>query len=118
MSSKDHWQNVYSERLPGEVSWYRLHLEHSLELIRSCQLKPDARIVDVGGGASTLADDLLDDGYQNVAVIDLADAALAAARSRLGERSKSVDWIVGDATTSLLPRHSVNFWHDARCFTS
>lgn len=116
MSSKEHWQNVYSKKPPGEVSWYRPHLERSLEFIRSCHLQLDARIVDVGGGASTLVDDLLDGGYRNVAVIDLADTALAAARHRLGERAKSVDWIVGDVTTSLLPEHSVDFWHDRAVF--
>lgn len=116
MSSKDHWQDVYSKKNPGEVSWYRPHLERSLEFIRSCELSLDARIIDVGGGASTLVDDLLDDGYRNVAVVDLADAALAAARSRLGERAKTVDWIVGDVTSSLLPDDSVDFWHDRAVF--
>jgi SAM-dependent methyltransferase len=116
MSSKDHWQNVYSKKRAGEVSWYRPHLERSLGFIRSCKLEPDARIVDVGGGASTLVDDLLDEGYRNLAVIDLADAALAAAKDRLGERSESVDWIAGDVTSSLLPEHSVDFWHDRAVF--
>ncbi len=78
MSTKDHWQDVYNKKTPGEVSWYRPHLDRSLEFIRSSELQPDARII-VGGGASTLVDDLLEDGYRNVAVIDLADAALAAA---------------------------------------
>jgi ubiquinone/menaquinone biosynthesis C-methylase UbiE len=116
MSSKDHWQSVYAKKAPDAVSWYRPHLERSLEFIRSCRLAPDARIVDVGGGASTLVDDLLDEGFPNVAVIDLADGALAAARERLGERARSVDWIVGDVTTSLLPEHSVDFWHDRAVF--
>lgn len=116
MSTKAHWKNVYSKKAPGEVSWYRPHLERSLEFIRSCQLPPNARIVDVGGGASTLVDDLVNDGYRNVTVIDIASTALAAAQSRLGERSKSADWIVGDVTSTLLPERSVDFWHDRAVF--
>lgn len=116
MSGREHWQNIYSRKAPGEVSWYRPHLDKSLELIRSRQLEPDVRIVDVGGGASTLVDDLLDAGYRNVAVIDLADAALEVARERLGERAAWVDWIVGDVTTELLPERSVDFWHDRAVF--
>lgn len=116
MNTKDHWQEVYEKKTPGEVSWYRPHLERSLEFVRSTYLQPDARIIDVGGGASTFVDDLLDDGYRNLAVIDIADAALAAARSRLGSRSESVDWIVGDVRSSLLPARSVDFWHDRAVF--
>lgn len=72
--------------------------------------------MDVGGGASTLVDDLLDEGYTNLAVIDLADAALQAAQSRLGERADDVDWIVGDVTAPRLEVDSVDFWHDRAVF--
>ncbi|MCP4499034.1 MAG: class I SAM-dependent methyltransferase [Deltaproteobacteria bacterium] len=115
-SSDQHWQAVYERKAPDEVSWYRPHLDRSLEFIRSCGLTPDARIVDVGGGASTLVDDLLSEGYHNLAVIDLADAALETARARLGARGDSVDWIPGDVTTALLPDSSVDFWHDRAVF--
>ena len=80
MSNKDHWQSVYERKTSDEVSWYRPHFERSLEYIREAGLASDARIVDVGGGASTLVDDLLSEGYDNVAVIDLADSALQVAR--------------------------------------
>jgi len=116
MASQRHWQAVYEKKKPEEVSWYRPHLGQSLDFIRSCRLPPDARIVDVGGGASTLVDDLLDEGYRNLAVIDLAAAALDAARTRLGDRAGAVDWIVGDVTTPLLPADSVDFWHDRAVF--
>jgi ubiquinone/menaquinone biosynthesis C-methylase UbiE len=116
MSNEEHWQAVYQTKQPDEVSWYQPHLERSLEFIRASELAPDARIVDVGGGASTLVDDLLGEGYRNVAVIDLADAALAAARLRLGDRAPMVDWIVGDVTTPLLPDATVDFWHDRAVF--
>jgi SAM-dependent methyltransferase len=122
MPSDEHWQGVYQQKRPDEVSWYTPHLEQSLAFIRAAQLAPGARIVDVGGGASTLVDDLLADGFTNVAVIDLAAAALDAARTRLAAhadlatRATSVDWIVGDVTTPLLPPASVDFWHDRAVF--
>lgn len=116
MNSMEHWQEVYSKKSPDQVSWYRPHLEQSLDFIRSGVFESDARIVDVGGGASTLVDDLLDEGYRNVAVIDIADRALAAAKTRLGERAALVDWLVGDVTTELLPRRSIDFWHDRAVF--
>lgn len=116
MERQAHWQAVYAQKKPDEVSWYQPHLARSLDFIRSCDLPPEARIVDVGGGASTLVDDLLDLGYRDVAVIDLAAAALDAARDRLGARAASVDWVVGDVTTPLLPAGSVDFWHDRAVF--
>ena len=116
MDPHTHWEQVYRDKRPDEVSWYRPHLEHSLAFIRSCHLPPDARIVDVGGGAATLVDDLVADGYRNVAVIDLAEPALAVARERLGPRAAAVDWIVGDATTPLCADGSVDFWHDRAVF--
>lgn len=116
MSDTHHWERVYSTKGADQVSWYRPHLEQSLDFIRTCGLAPDARIVDVGGGASTLVDDLLDAGFGNLAVIDLAEAALTTARARLGDRATRVDWIAGDVTTTLLPPDSVDFWHDRAVF--
>ncbi len=116
MVDKEHWQAVYQKKSPDEVSWFQPHLERSLDFIRSSNLSQDARIVDVGGGASTLVDDLLAEGFRNIAVIDLANAALQTARIRLGDRAAAVAWIAGDVTTSLLPDSSVDFWHDRAVF--
>jgi len=116
MSTKEHWQSVYERKASDEVSWYRPHLDRSLEFISSCGLQKNDRIVDIGGGASTLVDDLLRDGFQNLAVVDLADAALQVAKARLGNQSEAVDWIAGDITTPLLPDDSVDFWHDRAVF--
>lgn len=115
-SDEKHWGAVYKRKASDEVSWYRAHLERSLEFIGTSGLATDARIVDVGGGASTLVDDLLSEGYQNLAVIDLAEAALEVAKVRIGDRADEVDWIVGDVTTPLLPPASVDFWHDRAVF--
>lgn len=116
MSDRQHWEEVYEGKTPDEVSWYRPHLEHSLEFIQRCDLGVEARIVDVGGGASTLVDDLLALGHQNLAVVDLASSALARAQTRLGEPAEGIDWIAGDVTTPLLPEASVDFWHDRAVF--
>lgn len=116
MKNEVHWRNVYEQKEADAVSWYRAHLDVSLRFIGSAGLAPEARIVDVGGGASTLVDDLLDDGFTNVAVLDLAAPALDVARGRLGARAGKVDWIVGDATEPVLPEGSVDFWHDRAVF--
>lgn len=115
-SSKNHWQALYQKKAPDEVSWYQPHLRRSLALIEACGLGADARIVDVGGGASTLVDDLLDAGFRDIGVIDIAEEALAKNRKRLGERAQLVDWIVGDAASELLPPVSVDCWHDRAVF--
>lgn len=84
MSDKPHWERIYAQKSEKEVSWYRPHLDISLDLIQESGLNKDAAIVDVGGGASTLVDDLLDLGYTNVNVLDISKTALEAAKTRLG----------------------------------
>ncbi len=116
MTEQSHWEDVYARKAADTVSWYRPHLERSLALIDAAGLPRDASIVDVGGGASTLVDDLLDRGYTNVSVLDLSATALDVARARLGDRAKAVRWIVGDATRAALPDASVDFWHDRAVF--
>lgn len=117
MSRKEHWRDVYERKPTDGVSWYRPHLETSLSFIEAAGLSRDARVVDIGGGAATLVDDLLARGFSNLAVVDIAEPALAKARARLGpEGAARVDWVVGDVTTPLLPAGSVDFWHDRAVF--
>ncbi len=116
MSNQDHWQAVYSKKQVTDVSWFRPHLDQSLALIKACGLSPNAHIVDVGGGGSTLVDDLLDQDFVNLTVIDLAAAAFERSRKRLGERADGIRWIVGDATTPLLETKSIDLWHDRAVF--
>ncbi|MFT5358359.1 MAG: SAM-dependent methyltransferase [Polyangiales bacterium] len=116
MSTDEHWDSVYKNKSPDGVSWYRPRLEHSLALIDGCSLPRDACIVDIGGGASTLVDDLLEQGFSRVAVADLSPRALEHSRARLGERASAVNWVVGDATTPLFDDSSVDFWHDRAVF--
>ena len=116
MPSKEHWEQVYTTRSVQSVSWFQPHARQSIELIAATGVGKDARIIDVGGGASTLVDDLLAQGHGQVTVLDLSEAALAASRTRLGDRAASVDWRVGDITTIDLPRHAYDVWHDRAVF--
>lgn len=116
MNSQEHWDAVYGKKGPREVSWYRPHLDRSLKFIDRANLSPNAAILDVGGGASTLVDDLLDRGFNNVTVLDLSQSAITQAKARLGPRAESVNWLVGDITRVNLPKAHVDFWHDRAVF--
>jgi trans-aconitate methyltransferase len=106
-----HWQNVYTTKGEGEVSWFQDSPHPSLDLIALARAARDAAIVDVGGGASRLVDALLDAGYADLTVLDLSEAALATARGRIGPRSSQVRWIAADVTKWHPPRQ-YDVWHD------
>lgn len=116
MSREEHWDSIYEQKRPTDVGWYRPHLDLSLRLIDSAGLPSTAAILDVGGGASTLVDDLLDRGFTNVTVLDLSGRAIEQAKARLGPRAAGVQWIVGDVTEIELPAHYYDFWHDRAVF--
>lgn len=116
MQSKSHWEKVYGSKATDAVSWFQEHAERSLQLIEQTGVDHSAAIIDVGGGASVLVDDLLDHGYTNLTVLDLSGAALAKARARLGERGEQVRWIESDVTTAPLAPHSIDVWHDRAVF--
>lgn len=113
---KQHWDAVYTAKPTDRVSWYRPHLDRSLRFIEDARLPKDAAILDVGGGAATLVDDLLDLGYLNMTVLDLSEAALRAAQRRLGERAARVTWLCADVLEATLPEHGIDFWHDRAVF--
>ena len=116
MPSKTHWDQVYSTKSSDAVSWYQPHAERSLRLIRAAGLPSSAPIIDIGGGASTLVDDLLADGYSNLSVLDLSEAALSVARQRLGAAGEAVQWRAADITTVDLPSAAYALWHDRAVF--
>jgi len=116
MERKGHWENVYSTKATTEVSWYQERATTSLRLILATGVSRSASIIDVGGGASTLADDLLAHGFERLTVLDLSGAALAAAKSRLGSRATRVRWIEADVLLADLPEHGYDVWHDRACF--
>ena len=115
MDRRRHWQRVWSEKSPTGVSWYSPRLDLSLELIRAAA-PPPASVVDVGGGASTLVDDLVRLGYGPIAVLDVAGEALEIARARLGASAREVDWIVADVVDAPLPVAAWDAWHDRAVF--
>ncbi|NIR45458.1 MAG: class I SAM-dependent methyltransferase [Gemmatimonadetes bacterium] len=115
MSRKSHWEEIYTGRTPGQLSWFQDRPEPSLSLIRACGLDPDTRIIDVGGGSSKLVDHLLDAGCTNVTVLDLARHPLEQSRARLGDRARAVEWIVADVT-AFDPPHPWHVWHHRAVF--
>jgi 2-polyprenyl-3-methyl-5-hydroxy-6-metoxy-1,4-benzoquinol methylase len=116
MDPKAHWERVYKTRRPEQVSWYRPHLETSLRLIEDAAPSRDARIIDVGGGESTLVDDLLARGYGRVSVLDISSIALETAKARLGAQADRATWLCGDATTFAFDHRCYDVWHDRAVF--
>jgi ubiquinone/menaquinone biosynthesis C-methylase UbiE len=116
MPNKDHWEQVYTSRPATSVSWFQPRAERSLRLIESTGVGHNAAIHDIGGGASTLVDDLLDAGYRNLTVLDISGQALAAARERLGMRACRVRWVEADITQADIAPNSVDLWHDRAVF--
>lgn len=116
MQSKSHWEGVYSSKPSDRVSWFQPHAEQSMRLIRAAGVAKSASIIDVGGGASMLVDDLLAEGYSNLSVLDLSAAALAVAKARLHAHASNVQWLEDDITTASLPSHTYDLWHDRAVF--
>ena len=111
MTSKNHWESIYASKAPESLSWYQAHADDSLQLLQAAGLPLDAAIIDVGGGASTLVDDLLKLGYQRITVLDLSGTALVVNRERLGARAAAVQWLEADILTATLPDHAYDVWH-------
>lgn len=116
MSLKEHWENIYTNRAETEVSWFQPHAESSMALIRETELSPSASIIDVGGGASTLADDIVEVGYTDLTVLDLSGTALATAKQRLGDKAGRVTWREGDILREPFPANGWDLWHDRAVF--
>ncbi len=116
MDAGSHWESIYRTKAPDAVSWYRSHLDRSLELIESAAPGRSASIIDVGGGESTLVDDLLARGYNNLTILDVSQTALDVTRARLGEAGKQVAWICADVTQADLPARTYDVWHDRAVF--
>ena len=116
MSSRSHWDAVYRTKPADQVSWYRPHLERSLAFIERVAPDRTAAIIDVGGGESTLVDDLVARGYADVTVLDIAPTAIAGAKVRLGAAAERVHWLAADITTAELPAARYDVWHDRAVF--
>lgn len=113
--SKAHWENIYQTKKFPEVSWYQEKPETSLKIIRSFNLPKSAKIIDVGGGDSYLVDFLLEEGYENISVLDISAKALQKAKKRLGVKGKNINWIAADIT-EFEPQVHYDLWHDRAAF--
>lgn len=116
MDVRTHWEGIYTTKAPDQVSWYRPHLEISLALIMRAVSCCNASVIDVGGGESTLVDDLLEQGFQNITVLDVSQAAIDVNKVRLGDRAKRVRWLVADITQVELEPKAYDVWHDRAVF--
>ena len=114
-TTKKHWETVYTTKQPEEVSWTQEVPQTSLDFIHAFHLPKTAKIIDIGGGDSRLVDFLLEEGYENITVLDISETALAKAKARLGDKSKKVNWIVSDIT-EFKPQTTFDVWHDRATF--
>ena len=113
--SANHWNSVYTAKAPDAVSWYLPHLETSQQLIK--RVAPyDSAIIDVGGGESTLVDDLLATGYRDLTVLDISAEAIDVSKKRFGVLAQYINWRVDDITTARLPQNYYDVWHDRAVF--
>ena len=114
-TTKKHWETVYTTKQPEEVSWTQEVPQISLDFIHAFHLPKTAKIIDIGGGDSRLVDFLLEEGYENITVLDISETALAKVKARLGDKSKKVNWIVSDIT-EFKPQTTFDVWHDRATF--
>ena len=116
MNTQEHWERIYQTKAADKVSWYSPHLNASLELIERAALSQPAAIIDVGGGESTLVDDLLTRGYVDITVLDISNKAIQACQKRLGKSAERVHWICADITAVELEPAQFDVWHDRAVF--
>ncbi len=112
---KDHWEKVYATKQPNEVSWTQELPKTSLDFIHSFNLPKNASIIDIGDGDSKLVDYLLNEGFENISVLDISENAIERAKQRLGDRGSKVNWIVSDVT-EFHPSTTYECWHDRATF--
>ena len=116
MDRQAHWETIHRVKAVDAVSWYRPHLDASLQLIAEVIPDRSASIIDIGAGQSTLVDDLLLRGYEHLTALDIAQAAVDGSRERLGARAAQVRWLVGDVTKAELEPGAYDVWHDRAVF--
>lgn len=116
MVNKQHWETVYQAKAPEALTWYRPHLDTSLALVGRAMPDRAGALIDIGGGESTLVDDLLARGYHELTVLDISAAAIAVARQRLGDAAARVTWLASDIMQADLPERHFGLWHDRALF--
>ncbi len=112
---KKHWETIYQTKELKDVSWYQPTPVSSMEFIQQLDLPKHAAIIDVGGGDGFLVDNVLEQGYTNITVLDISEAALNRAKQRLGNKAEKVKWIVADIA-DFSPSEKYDLWHDRAAF--
>ena len=115
MDLKLHWENVYRTKKLAEVSWYQPAPQTSLDFISELGVQKDSAIIDVGGGDSLLADHLLQQGYTDITVLDISEAAIKRAKQRLGKDAEKINWVVSDVLEFSSDK-KFDCWHDRAAF--
>lgn len=115
MDTKAHWEKVYATKSPKEVSWTQEYPTHSMEMVNTLAIPKSAPIIDVGGGESSLAAELITLGYTDITVLDISQKALDRAKVTLGEKAKHIQWICSDIL-SFSPKRKYHLWHDRAAF--
>jgi 2-polyprenyl-3-methyl-5-hydroxy-6-metoxy-1,4-benzoquinol methylase len=116
MTLQSHWERIYQTKSPVETSWFQPHLQTSLDWISEAAPDRSASIIDVGGGESTLADDLLARQYCFLSILDIAETAIRKSQDRLGAAAKNIKWLAGDVTEVALRPRTYDVWHDRAVF--
>ena len=114
-SKKQHWDFVYETKSADQLSWTQDIPTTSLDFIHSFGLDKTAKIIDIGGGDSRLVDCLLEEGYEDITVLDISKKAIDKAKARLGDKSKKIKWIVSDINT-FKPVEHYQVLHDRATF--
>ena len=114
-TTQNHWDTVYKTKGPNQVSWTQEIPKTSLDFIHSFSLTKTAKIIDIGGGDSKLVDYLLDEGFENITVLDISTQALDKAKKRLGDKAQKINWVVSDIT-EFQPDTTFDVWHDRATF--
>lgn len=115
LDRKEHWEKIYNEKQPDQVSWFQTNPKQSLEFVKLARTTKDGSVIDVGGGASVLVDRLLDEGFKNITVLDISNHGLEYAKTRLGDKASLVKWVVADIT-QYEPKENYDLWHDRAVF--
>jgi ubiquinone/menaquinone biosynthesis C-methylase UbiE len=116
MPLRSHWENVYQTKNSNSVSWFSPHLSLSLQIILETHIDKNSPVIDVGGGAANLVDDLLQEGFHDITVLDISEESLEISKKRLGPAADKVRWLASDITAAQLPKNHYGFWHDRAVF--
>jgi len=111
----EHWNHVYATKRPDQVSWFQADAAPSLRMIAAAGVNKNAAIIDIGGGASVLVDQLLAEGFGDISLLDIAENALERSITRLGQAASKVNWIAADIL-SWVPLRGYDVWHDRAVF--